>query len=269
MSGPVPALVLAGSRRGEADAVARAAGVPHRALAPVGGRAMLARVLDALAAEPRIDGVLVSTDRPDLLAAHPDIAPLLEGGRVRLLESRESLSASVLDALERTGLPLLVTTADHALLDSRTLARFLDGAERADGDLAFAVVPRSLFLRRFPGSRRTWWRFREDGYSGANLFLLRGAAARRMVERWRRIERERKRPWRIVVALGPHLLLAYLLRRLTLARAVAALSRRLGVEIRPVVLDVPEAAVDVDRPEDLRLAESVLAARSAAPQGAA
>lgn len=269
MNGRIPALVLAGSRRGEADAVARAAGVPHKALAPVAGRAMLARVLDALSAEPRIGDILVSTDAPRVLAAHPDIAPFLEGGRVRLVEARESVSASVLDALRRTGLPLLVTTADHALLDGPTLAHFLDGADRADGDLAFAVVPRSLFLRRFPGSRRTWWRFREDGYSGANLFLLRSEAARRMVERWRRLERERKHPWKIVVALGPHLLLAYLLRRLTLTRATAALSRRLGVDLRPVVLDLPEAAVDVDRPEDLRLAEAILAARGAAPQGAA
>ncbi len=262
MSAPLPALVLAGSRRGEADPVARAAGVPHKALAPVGGRPMLARVLRVLLAEPRIGTVLVSTDAPELLAAHPELAPLLADPRVRLLESRASVSASVLAALERCGGPLLVTTADHALLDRRILGRFLDLATRAGGDVAAAVVPRSVFLRRFPAARRTWWRFREDGYSGANLFLLRTPTARRLVEGWRRLERERKRPWKIVVALGPHLLLAYLLRRLTLARAAAALSRRFGAELRPVVLDLPEAAVDVDRPEDLHLAEELLGARA-------
>jgi len=262
MSGRIPALVLAGSRRGEADPVARAAGVPHKALAPVGGRPMIARVLEVLLAEPCIGRVLVSTDAPALLAARPEVAPLVAAGRVRLLESRPGVSGSVLDALQHTGLPLFVTTADHALLDRRILGRFLDLAIAAGGDLAFAVVPRSLFLTRFPASRRTWWRFREDAYSGANLFLLRTAAARRLVERWGRLEHARKRPWKIVGALGPELLLAYLLRRLTLARAAAALSRRLGVELRPVVLDLPEAAVDVDRPEDLHLAEELLAART-------
>ncbi|MFC7554928.1 hypothetical protein ACFQU7_25930 [Pseudoroseomonas wenyumeiae] len=53
MSG-VTALVLAGSRAGAADPMAMAAGVSHKALLPVGGVPMLARVLEALRDSPAL-----------------------------------------------------------------------------------------------------------------------------------------------------------------------------------------------------------------------
>jgi GTP:adenosylcobinamide-phosphate guanylyltransferase len=51
--GGLSAIVLAGSR-GPDDPVARAAGLQHKALVPVAGVPMLQRVLDTLAAVPRI-----------------------------------------------------------------------------------------------------------------------------------------------------------------------------------------------------------------------
>ena len=43
--------------------------------------------------------------------------------------------------------------------------------------------------------------------------------------------------------------------------AVRRLGNRLGVHVRAVVLDQPEAAVDVDKPSDHALAEAILKAR--------
>ncbi len=266
MSGPVAALVLAGRRRGEADPVARAAGVPVKVLAPLGGRPMLAHVLEALRAAPVVARIAVVCDEPALLHGHPALAPLLEG-EVTVLRGRASVVGSVQEGLDALGLPLLVTTGDHPLLDPAAVGRFVEGAERRGADLAAAVVPRSVFTRRFPHNRRTWWRFREDGYAGANLFLLRTPAARRLLDWWRGLETTRKRPWKVMAALGPALLLGYLLRRLTLERAAAILSARLGLAFGAVPLERAELAVDVDRPDDLALAAAILAARRAEAAG--
>jgi hypothetical protein len=41
------------------------------------------------------------------------------------------------------------------------------------------------------------------------------------------------------------------------------LSRRLGAEVRPVILPFAEAAIDVDKPGDLALVRGILAGRAA------
>ena len=64
------ALVLAGVRPG-GDPLAEFAGVSHKALIPIGGVAMLDRVVDALRASGRIDRIVVSIDRPELVT-RPD-----------------------------------------------------------------------------------------------------------------------------------------------------------------------------------------------------
>ena len=61
-------------------------------------------------------------------------------------------------------------------------------------------------------------------------------------------------------AFGPTLLVAYLLRLCTLDQAMALASRRLGLRAVAVQIPIAEAAIDVDKPADLDLVESILAA---------
>ena len=78
---------------------------------------------------------------------------------------------------------------------------------------------------------------------------------------WRRVESQRKRPWRFARAFGPRALLAYLFGRLTLDDAMREASRILGVRAAAVDLPFAEAAIDVDKPADLTLAEDILRRR--------
>lgn len=257
------ALVLAGSRRGEADPVARAAGVPAKCLAPVGGRAMIARVVEALAATPRIGPMLVVAS-PELgLERMAELVPHIVSGRLLVRTPGESPAASVLEALDATGdRPLLVTTADHPLLTPAILQAFLSGAGASRADVAVGLAPAEAVLRTAPATRRTWWRFRDGRFSGANLFLLRGAAARPAILFWRRVEAERKRPWRIVRLFGLVDLVLYRSGLLALDQAMARAGRILGCEVAAVRIPIGEAAIDVDRPADLALAEALLARRA-------
>ena len=257
----VTALVLAGSRRGESDPVARYRQVAAKCLATAGGVPLLVRVLRALTASPCIDRVLVSLDDPALRDRLPELALPPLADRLTILASAQSLSRSVAEAFERAQAPMLVTTADHALLDPDMVAHFIAGAERTGADVAFGVAAAATIQAGYPDTRRTYLRFRDGGYSGANLFLLRTAAAARAIEFWRRIERDRKAPWRLARAFGPVLLAAYLLRVATLAQAPALVSRRLGIRVAAIVMPTAEAAIDVDRPADLDLVESILARR--------
>ncbi|MCL6608761.1 MAG: NTP transferase domain-containing protein [Geminicoccaceae bacterium] len=264
-SQPVAALVLAGARPGEVDPVARAAGVPFKCLAPIAGRPMVERVVEALVELPTVARIVVVADPAARLDELPAIARLRSGGRLALRSPEPGLAASVEAGLAHTeGLPLLVTTADHPLLDRAILETFLGAALASGAALAVGVAPEPAVRAVAPSTRRTWWRFRDGRFSGANLFLLRGEAAHPVLAFWRRVEAERKRPWRIVRLFGPSNLVLYASRLLTLEAAMARASRILGCRVAAVSIPIGTAAIDVDRPADLALAEAILAGRPVA-----
>ena len=252
------ALVLAGSR-GPSDPLARAEGARHRALLEVGGEPMLWRVVRALRATRGVDRLVVSIEEPAALDALPELAALRRQGALALHKSLPSPSRSVLDVLE--GLApdrrLLVTTADHALLRAEIVERFLADADASGADLAFGLVAERLLRSSFPESKRTYVPFRDDGYSGANLFLFRTPRARAAAAFWVRAERHRKRPWRLVWSFGPLSLALFLARRLDLDAAMKRASRAIGARIAAIPLPFAEAAIDVDKPADLALAREL------------
>ena len=248
------ALLLAGSRPG-GDPFAASQGVAAKALIPVGGVPMVARVAETLLACPAVGRIVVLTDRPDAL--RPVLPP---SSRIEIGVSGASIAATVRRFAEAdlAPWPLFVTTADHALLSPETVAAFLAHV-RASDDVALGVVERAVVRGRFPGNRRTWIKLRRGWWTGANLFALAGPRALEVVGWWADVEQERKKGWRLLAKLGPGLLARALARRLTLGEAAAALGGRLRVSIKAVPLDDPLAAVDVDKPSDLALAESVVA----------
>jgi hypothetical protein len=152
--------------------------------------------------------------------------------------------------------PLLVTTADHALLSSDMIEDFVSLARK--GDIAVGVVEKRNLMYRLPQSERTWIKFRGGAYSGANLFLLASPRVLPALELWRSAEQGRKKPWRLLSVLGPLTLLGALLRLRTIDQTLATVGRKLGLKAIAVELADPLAAVDVDKPADHALVEAIL-----------
>jgi GTP:adenosylcobinamide-phosphate guanylyltransferase len=249
------AIVLAGSRPG-ADPFAHSHGTDLKALIPVAGQPMVRRPVVALLSSERIAAVRVLAQQPDRIAAVLPADPRLA------VESSANTIAATLEAVcndPATAWPVLVTTADHALLDRGMIDDFCSRATGAD--IAIAVVERRALLRRLPQSRRTWIRFRGGAYSGANLFALRSPKSATAIRLWRSVEQDRKKGWRLLMAMGPALFLGSALRLLTLDQALARIGRKLALDIRAVPMADPLAAVDVDKPADHRLVETILADR--------
>ena len=259
-AGRYTALVMAGSRPG-GDPMAQAAGVSHKCLLPVDGMPMIRRVVAALLAAPSGGRVVISIDAPELLE------PLFSGPESGLVRSAETPSLSALAAVEAAAdageaVPMLITTADHPLLEPALIERFCREAEASGADIVAGLAPEHVIRDAFPESRRTYLRFRDGRFSGCNLFALLRPEGTKAIRLWRRVERDRKRPWRIAKAFGIPMLLGYLAGWLTLEAALARLSRLAGAKAGVVVLPVAEAAVDVDKPEDLVLVEAILRGRA-------
>lgn len=250
------ALVLAGTRAG-GDPLASGEGVSHKALIAIAGRAMIEHVVHALDAVPEIGRIVIAIDRPEVLDPLPGLRAPACRRHVSVVAAEEGPSASVASVLAREGVPLLVTTADHPLLRTEWVRSFLE-ATPADADATVALARRASVMAAAPGTQRTWLRFVEGEYSGCNLFLLRRAAATGVVEFWRELEMDRKRPLRLVLRLGLGFALRYALGWLRLDQALAKLARASGARVAAVELADGRAAIDVDKPDDLELVRRLM-----------
>lgn len=242
------ALVLAGSRGG-VEPVAAYAGVTHKALIELQGQTLLARVVGALQA--------AGAARIAVISSHPDVRAEIERLGVEALDEAAGPSLSVRAGAAALGAPLLVTTADHALLEAAWVRRFLDDVP-AGVDVAALVAARATVEAAAPGAKRTWLKLADGDWSGCNLFYLANDRAMGVVDLWRRVEAERKRPWRMAQILGPGMLLRYVAGRLTLKAAAERLGRLAGVTASIVESPFGLASVDVDKAADLDLVRGIV-----------
>jgi GTP:adenosylcobinamide-phosphate guanylyltransferase len=252
----VIALLLAGRRPG-VDPFAAAYGVELKALIPVAGTPTVVRVAATLLACPEISAIRVLTQDVAAIGAVVPADPRLVFER-----SGDGIASSIAGVASAPAaiFPMLITTADHALLTPATVAAFL--AASGGCDIAVGVVERRVVERRFPTTKRTWLHFRGGSWTGANLFVLNGPEALPVVRAWSSVEQDRKKGWKLIARFGPLLLLRALTRTITVQAAAAQAGRSLGVRVRAVPLSDPLAAVDVDKHADLELAEAVLSGRA-------
>ena len=215
---------------------------------------MLLRPLRALLDCPSIDRIRVLTQNvAEIGAVVPDY-------QLIALESSSGTIASTVSRIladTATTYPILITTADHALLTGAMIVEFQNRA--AGSDLAIAVVEKENLSSRLPQSHRTWIGFKGGSYSGANLFAIGSPKAAAAISLWASVEQDRKKGWRMLLTLGPALFLGAVLRLRTLDQSLAQISRKLEISLTAVVMDDPLAAVDVDKPSDLTLVEAIIA----------
>ncbi len=252
-------LVMAAGR-GPSDPMATAFGVAHKCLVPVAGTPMLARVADALLNCPYVEHIAVSIDDPEAVRTALGPRPAIE-----VVASSTTAPASVLAALQpdATHWPVLVTTADHALLTPEIVSHFLQAAADSDADLAVGLATRQTIMSELPTTKRTYLKFSDVQVSGCNLFAINSPEGLNFVRFWQQADKNRKKPWKLIGAFGPGALLRWLSGRLSLGDAFELASSHLGAKAVPVLLPFGVAAVDVDKPEDKVLVEQVLAAQPA------
>lgn len=259
MPSPFTAIVLAADR-GNPDPVAQAAGVSCKAMAPVDGIPMVARVIRALRDSEAIDAIILCGPPRHVIEKDNQLQLLMDSEQLEWQPSRESPSTSAAAALKSlaTDAPVLLTTADHALLTPAMVDHFCGQARLATADLFVALASYNAIMQAFPGMRRTATRFQDGPFCSCNLFAILNARGRRAIDFWRQVERERKTPWKMINKLGWLVVLKYLLGRLTLAEGLNRASKMLGMRADAIRMPFPEAAVDVDTPADWHFVESIV-----------
>lgn len=222
---------------------------------------MVLRVLDALSKACETGARLLVGPSMESVRQNEELAELVDSGRVRWVAAQETPSLSAFNVLQSLpdDQPVLLTTADHALLTPEMIDHFCREARRSGCDVLAGVARHELVAEAVPGTRRTVTKFKDGGYCGCNLFAFLTPESRKAADFWRQVEKQRKKPLRVIKVMGWMAVLRYLLGRLTLDQALKSLSARMGLQAGVVRMPFAEAAIDVDKVDDLLLVEALLA----------
>ena len=251
MTGAWTALVLAASRPN--DPLALAESVSNKTLIDICGKPILQRVIDALVSATSVGRVVAAIDDATLLDG---ISPRPEGAR-----AADSVVGTVTSGLEQLGPPLLLVTGDHGLLTADMVEEFLSGALEKGASASVGLASEHVIKAAYPDVRRTYLKFAEGGFSGCNLFAFSRPNAADALGFWQEIDRNRKNPLKLIRSVDIKAVALYAMGKLSLDDAMARLSRKLGVPVAAIQLSQAEAAIDVDKPDDLILVRKIIEAR--------
>lgn len=257
-------IVLAAQRRGVIDPLATRFGVSHKCLVPLEGEPLIAHVLRTLAACPGAESVTISVEEEvfdAVRAVVPSPKPLQAAGApVRFAASADNLADSVFAAAQGHDGPIIITTADNALLAPESIAAMAGALETSE--VAIAMAPREAVLAAHPDGQRRFYRFRDGEFSNCNLYGMANAQALHAAEIFRGGGQFAKKARRIVDAFGLINLMLLRLRLVSLRQGMNRISRRIGVQIAPVVLQDGSQAIDVDNDRTYGVVSEILAGRA-------
>jgi GTP:adenosylcobinamide-phosphate guanylyltransferase len=238
-------IVLAAQRAGVVDPLAEQFGVSHKCLVPVAGQPLIAHVLRTTGQHPAVGDVIISVE-PNLFDSLNAIAAELPGVcEIRCVGSTNNLADSVIRAAEGAEGPVVITTADNALLTNDALKAMIEALD-GGADVALAMATETAVRSAHPDGQRRFYRFADQSYSNCNLYGLAMPRALAAAEIFRGGGQFAKKAQRIIDAFGLFNLLLLRLRLVSLKGGLARISRRIGLDIAPVILADGRNAIDVD-----------------------
>jgi GTP:adenosylcobinamide-phosphate guanylyltransferase len=242
--------VILAAGRGANDPMAKAFGVAHKCTIAIAGKPMLQWVVEALRSTSIATPYVIVID---------DVKAITSALNLDIISAENSAPASAIAAINHINhFPVLITTGDHPLLTPAMISHMLRHAETSRADVLVGLATKETISAAYPETKRTYFNLGGTRVSGCNLFAVTSPAGLILLERWQHLERNRKKPWKLVGAFGVMPILWFALGMLTPQRAFGHISRKLRIIVEPVFLPFAEAAIDVDKPSDHALAEKIL-----------
>ncbi len=252
----VDAIILAGGRN--SPAMQATAHTEVRALTPLGAHTMLDYVVQALAAASSVGRIVVVGAVPpgDAYQQTPPAETLMDNLFAGIAAARQSSPDS----------RILVSTSDIPFLTPASVDDFVAQSLVADADFCYPIVPIDICRAAYPQMKRTTVRLREGTFTGGNLMLINPDFVLTQRDTLARAYAARKHPLQLGAMLGWGLLARLLIAQtlapsvLTIPQLEQGVARLLGhgCRARAIPTRYPEIGTDIDSPEDVALARTLL-----------
>lgn len=241
---PVSALILAGGTAQDPLAVSQK--VAHASLVKIDGTPIITSMAKAFMAAPEVEELVV--------IGVPEIAIALPPG-VFSLDAVGSMPENLAFGMEACQNEwLVIAPSDVPWLTAKAVGSLVSSALSTDADLAFPIVSKKVYEKRFPGSKRTYVTLREGTFTFANLIVVRKSFMQTLLPRMQELFELRKNPLALAKLFGIGFIIKYKLKLLTIPSLVTRASQITGGRTMALPIDLPELAFDVDKPEDLEYA---------------
>ncbi|MFZ5945282.1 MAG: NTP transferase domain-containing protein [Bacillota bacterium] len=248
------AIILAGSLNN--GQLKECSSEPNEALIKIGSKCMVEYVVDALKNARLVKGIILVGPKDGLRSIYENDqeVTIVEGGATIIQSLLNSFN--VLD--ETTEDKVLIVTSDIPLITGNIIDKFLEKGSKEGADLIYPIVRKSLNEAKYPKVRRTYVRFKEGIFTGGNIFLVNPKIVRPRINSAEELVELRKSPFKLLNYIGYTYILKYLLRNLTIKEAEERVSQLLKINGKVIEVLDPEIGVDVDKPNDLELVESII-----------
>lgn len=260
------ALILAASRKGKEDEVAKLQGVSHKCLVELDGTVMLQRVIDAIAGSAQVGRIYVSIESEDILREAPSLAAALDRGAIHFVPSADNLFASIDQGVAAIDdpYPLIISTGDNALHTTEYIDHFCNEFLATEGDGLAGFTPAQTILDAYPDGKRAFHELKDGGWSSCNLYGLKNDKALKAAKAFETGGQFGKQPRRLLKAMGLGFVIKYKFKLTSLGGLAQHLSRRWGITLAPVVMPYADAPIDVDNVGDFHRTEKILRKRRGA-----
>lgn len=224
-------------------------GTDIKALVRIGGRTLLATLVEALRGVPEIGRITVVGP-----VAARDFGATVDAW----LDERESGEENVLAALRSSGAGRLVVCAsDLPFVTSRGIADLL-ARTPATVDCAYPIFTREEFSAAFPGGRSSFAHLADGEWTGGSVLVLNADAALRHEKLLRRAFTARKQLIALAGLLGPALALRYVTGHLRVNDVQERIKALTGGSLMAIRGADPALAMDCDELKDFEYAQARL-----------
>ncbi|MEA4924788.1 MAG: nucleotidyltransferase family protein [Syntrophomonadaceae bacterium] len=249
------AVILAGGEN--SSELKKIAPYDSEALIIIGNYPMIYYVYRALRATPCINNIVVSGPADALRTILPKEEKLffVDGGN-NAVESFAN-AIDMLTELEISTKVLAVPT-DVPFITPEAIRDFLACCEKSEADFYYPITRKEVNEKKYPGVVRTYVRLKDGIFTGGNLFLIRSAVIPVCLDIGVKLIQRRKNPLAMAKLFGPGLVWKYLTGRLSISIAEKRFFKVVGIHGKGIISPYAEVGVDIDKPEDLRLAQQYL-----------
>jgi molybdopterin-guanine dinucleotide biosynthesis protein A len=249
-------VIVAGGRLSPGDPLYPYTKGKPKALIDINGKPMIKWIVDAIQGAENINQVAIVglANEPYLEFSQP----------VHFIADQGSLVANVIAGLdwEQRNKPVsdavLFSSSDIPAITGEIVQSLIDNCKPFDKAIYYSVVTKEKMEAQFPGSKRTYARFRDNQVAGGDIFVAQSDVAEANPDLWPILANIRKHPWKIARLAGPFTLVKYILRQLAMAEVSERATRVLGRPVEILISKDAEIAMDADKPYQVELLRAVL-----------